>query len=86
MKKKSENIYIQAPRILKDNSIIKILLKYKEWIDRAIEIKTHLNVDIKKDIEYNDNLFIIKKMIEIRKPSKDNISRLLIEECKKENN
>ena len=50
----SEHIYIQAPRILKDKSMIKILLKYKEWIDRSDELKTNLNVDIKKDV---DNIF-----------------------------
>ena len=62
-KRKSEHIYIQAPRILKDNSIIKILLKYKEWTSRAEEIKTSLNVDIKNDV---DNIFqnIISKTLQ----------------------
>lgn len=49
--KKADNIYIQAPRIMKNNEIFSILLKYKEWVEKADKINRHLKLDLKSDVE-----------------------------------
>ena len=44
--KNGKTIYINAPNILKDNTLLKVFVKYNEWMNRAMTIKKDLKINI----------------------------------------
>jgi hypothetical protein len=54
---KSNNIYIHSPKILKNNLIIDIILKYYEWIDKSEKINKIFRLQKKRGQKNNNTSY-----------------------------